>query len=104
MLEGSNGSLIVLAYGHPSAAITGLLVSIMFIGGVLAVPVVPYIVDIWGRRVGVVIGCAIMLGGVALVSIGFHVALFVVGRLVLGFGLGIAQVRIPARPVCYLRS
>lgn len=42
---------------------------------------------------GVVIGCIIMLFGVAMVSIGYRVALFVVGRIVLGFGLGIAQVR-----------
>jgi MFS family permease len=64
----------------------------------LSIPVVPYVADIMGRRAGVVLGCIIMLCGVAMVSIGFHVALFVVGRLVLGFGLGIAQVSDPALP------
>lgn len=78
-----------------------MLTSIMWIGGILAVPIVPYIADTWGRRIGIVIGCTIMLGGVALVSIGFEVALFAVGRLVLGFGLGIAQVRSLARPIHY---
>ena len=33
-----------------------------------------------------------MLFGVALVSIGSHVELFIIGRFILGFGLGIAQV------------
>ena len=80
-----------------------MLVSIMWIGGILAVPCVPYIADLWGRRVGVVLGCSIMLVGVALVSIGYHVALFAVGRLILGYGLGIAQVRALAKPICYLR-
>lgn len=78
-----------------------MLTSIMWIGGILAVPIVPHIADTWGRRIGIVIGCSIMLVGVALVSIGFHIALFAIGRLVLGFGLGIAQVRAPTRPICY---
>lgn len=58
----------------------------------LSIPVVPYVADFFGRRAGVVTGCIIMLFGVALVSIGYHIALFVVGRIILGFGLGIAQV------------
>ena len=64
----------------------------MSIGSMLSIPVVPYVADVFGRRAGVVIGCVIMLFGVAMVSIGYRVALFVVGRIVLGFGLGIAQV------------
>ena len=64
----------------------------MSIGSMLAIPVVPYVADIFGRRAGVVLGCVIMLFGVAMVSIGYRVALFVVGRIILGFGLGIAQV------------
>lgn len=65
----------------------------MYVGGVVAIPIVPYIADGLGRRTGIVVGCTVMLFGVALVSIGFHIALFVVGRFLLGFGLGIAQVR-----------
>jgi MFS family permease len=64
----------------------------MSIGSMLSIPVVPYVADILGRRAGVVLGCVIMLFGVAMVSIGYRIALFVVGRIVLGFGLGIAQV------------
>jgi MFS family permease len=64
----------------------------MSIGSMLAIPVVPYIADIMGRRAGVVTGCVIMICGVVMVSIGYHIVLFVVGRMVLGFGLGIAQV------------
>lgn len=64
----------------------------MSIGSMLAIPVVPWVADTLGRRFGVVLGCVIMLFGVAMVSIGYKVALFVVGRIILGFGLGIAQV------------
>jgi MFS family permease len=66
----------------------------MSIGSMLSIPVVPYVADIMGRRAGVVVGCIIMLFGVAMVSIGYKIALFVVGRIILGFGLGIAQVRV----------
>ncbi|KAJ5724824.1 hexose transporter protein [Penicillium malachiteum] len=79
------------SYNYPQGATLGLLAAAMSIGSMLSIPVVPYIADVWGRRAGVVIGCIIMLFGVAMVSIGYRIALFVVGRVVLGFGLGIAQ-------------
>ncbi|KAJ5116554.1 hexose transporter protein [Penicillium angulare] len=79
------------SYNYPQKATLGLLAASMSIGSMLSIPVVPYVADIYGRRVGVVVGCVIMLFGVAMVSIGYRVALFVVGRIVLGFGLGIAQ-------------
>ncbi|CEL03716.1 Putative Cellodextrin transporter CdtD [Aspergillus calidoustus] len=79
------------SYNYPEGSTLGLLAASMSIGSMLAIPVVPYVADHLGRRVGVVIGCVIMLFGVAMVSIGYKVALFVVGRIILGFGLGIAQ-------------
>ncbi|KAL4804576.1 general substrate transporter [Aspergillus unguis] len=79
------------SYNHPVGSTLGLLAASMSIGSILAIPVVPYVADILGRRFGVVLGCVIMLSGVAMVSIGYRVALFVVGRIILGFGLGIAQ-------------
>ncbi|CAI7589328.1 unnamed protein product [Penicillium pancosmium] len=79
------------SYNHPTGSTLGLLAASMSIGSMLSIPVVPYVADIMGRRAGVVIGCVIMLFGVAMVSIGYKIALFVVGRIILGFGLGIAQ-------------
>lgn len=79
-------------YFHdPSPSILGLITASMSIGSMLAIPFVPYCADLLGRRAGVVIGCSIMLVGVALLSIGVHVALFIVGRLLLGFGIAIAH-------------
>ena len=79
------------AYNYPHGSTLGLLAASMAIGSMLSIPVVPYVADIMGRRAGVVLGCCIMLCGVAMVSIGYHIALFVVGRIILGFGLGISQ-------------
>lgn len=78
-------------FNDPSASILGLITASMSIGSMLAIPFVPYCADLLGRRAGVVIGCIIMLIGVALLSIGVHVALFIVGRLLLGFGIAIAH-------------
>lgn len=64
----------------------------MYVGGMVAIPIAPYIADTLGRRFGIVIGCCIMVVGAALVSIGFHIELFVFGRFFLGLGLGLAQV------------
>ena len=70
----------------------------MSIGSMLAIPIVPYVADILGRRAGVVLGCIIMLFGVAMISIGYRIAMFVVGRIILGFGLGISQVSLARHP------
>lgn len=78
-------------YHNPSSSTLGLITASMSIGSMLAIPFVPYTADILGRRTGVVIGCSIMIAGVAMICIGFHVALFIVGRLILGFGIALAQ-------------
>ncbi|OAA61799.1 hexose transporter protein [Niveomyces insectorum RCEF 264] len=78
-------------FNNPDKATLGLITASMSIGSMLAIPFVPYTADILGRRNGVVIGCSIMITGVALICIGFHVALFIVGRLILGFGIAIAH-------------
>jgi MFS family permease len=44
-----------------------------------------------GRRTGVMIGCSIMIGGVALQSLGFTFAMFVSARFFIGFGVAIAH-------------
>ncbi|KAJ5491102.1 hypothetical protein N7539_002669 [Penicillium diatomitis] len=79
------------SYNYPTGSTLGILACSMSIGSLISIPVVPYVADLLGRRAGVVVGCVIMLFGVAMVSIGYKIALFVVGRMILGFGLGIAQ-------------
>ena len=69
----------------------GLITASMSIGSMVAIPFVPYTADILGRRTGVVIGCIIMIVGVALICMGFHVAMFIMGRFILGFGIAIAH-------------
>lgn len=78
-------------FGDPSPSILGLITASFSMGSMLAIPIVPYCADLLGRRAGVVIGCTIMIIGIVLLSLGVHIALFIVGRLLLGFGIAIAH-------------
>lgn len=79
-------------YFHdPSPSILGLITASFSMGSMLAIPFVPYCADLLGRRAGVVIGCSIMIIGIVLLSLGVHIAVFIVGRLLLGFGIAIAH-------------
>ncbi|TVY45691.1 Lactose permease [Lachnellula subtilissima] len=78
-------------YDTPSPSQLGLLNCIWAVGSIVALPAVPYTADMLGRRTGVMIGCSIMIGGVALQSLGFTFGMFVSARFFLGFGVAIAH-------------
>jgi len=80
-----------LDYDTPSPSQLGLLNCIWAVGSIVALPAVPYTADMLGRRTGVMIGCSIMIGGVALQSLGFTFGMFVSARFFLGFGVAIAH-------------
>ncbi len=78
-------------FNHPSGAILGLFTSIMSIGSITAIPFVPYVADGLGRRMGILIGCLIMILGVILQGISINFKMFVAARFFLGFGIAIAH-------------
>ncbi|EOD45692.1 putative hexose transporter protein [Neofusicoccum parvum UCRNP2] len=78
-------------FNNPKGALVGLFSSIMFLGGLVALPVVPYCADILGRRMAIFIGCWIMIFGVALQSASVNFRMFVAARFFLGFGVAIAH-------------
>lgn len=63
----------------------------MSVGSIVALPIVPYIADILGRRTGVMIGCVIMILGVVLQSISINLSMFIAARFFIGFGVAIAH-------------
>ena len=54
--------LRVLDFDNPHGSLLGIFNAIMSIGSLCALPFVPYIADYLGRRMGILIGCLIMLG------------------------------------------
>ena len=63
----------------------------MSVGSIVALPVTPYIADIFGRRWGVIVGCIVMIIGVVLQSIGANIDMFIASRFLIGFGVAIAH-------------
>ena len=78
-------------FDNPRGSMLGLFAAIMSVGSITAIPFVPYIADILGRRMGIMIGCLIMLLGVVLQSISINFRMFIAARFFLGFGVAIAH-------------
>ncbi|KAF5856058.1 hypothetical protein ETB97_007979 [Aspergillus alliaceus] len=78
-------------FNHPSGSLLGILSAIMSLGSLAALPVVPYIADLLGRRMGILIGCLIMILGVVLQSISANYGMFLAARFLIGFGVAIAH-------------
>ncbi|KAK9471179.1 lactose permease [Dipodascopsis tothii] len=77
-------------FDHPSGSILGLFSAIMSVGSIVALPIVPYIPDLFGRRWGIIIGSLIMILGVGLQTGAPNFHMFIAARFLLGFGNAIA--------------
>ena len=75
---------------------TGIISSMYSIGAVCALPFVGPAVDTWGRRVGIAIGCSFIVTGTIIQGTSSHLAQFLAGRFLLGFGGTIANVACPS--------
>lgn len=78
-------------FNHPAKSRLGILTAIMSAGSICAIPFVPYTVDYLGRRMGILIGCLIMVLGVILQSAARNFSMFIAGRFFVGFGVAIAH-------------
>ncbi|KAF9890855.1 hypothetical protein FE257_005431 [Aspergillus nanangensis] len=78
-------------FNHPQGSMLGILNAIMSLGSLAALPAVPYTADLLGRRMGVLIGCIIMILGVVLQSISANYGMFLAARFLIGFGVAIAH-------------
>ena len=73
-------------FDHPEGSILGLFNASMSLGSLIGLPFVPYLVDWRGRKVGIILGCVIMLLAVGLQSGAQNFGMFIAARLLLGFG------------------
>jgi MFS family permease len=92
MLNGLNILPSYTDYFNLNPATTGLNTASVFIGGILGPPVGGIMSDRLGRRPAVLWGSVLALIGVLLQSAAQNVAMFVVARIILGFGTGISAV------------
>lgn len=73
-------------FDHPRGSTLGLFAASMSLGSLIGLFFVPYIVDWAGRKIGLYIGCVIMLLAIGLQSGAQNFGMFIAARLVLGFG------------------
>lgn len=66
-----------------------LMTSILSLGTFLGAIIAGDLADLWGRRITILMGCAIFAGGVVIqIASSGQLAVMTVGRLVAGFGVG----------------
>ncbi|RHZ64955.1 uncharacterized protein CDV56_109193 [Aspergillus thermomutatus] len=75
---------------------TGIIMSMYSIGSVCALPFIGPLTDTWGRRVGIAIGCSLLILGTIIEGVSHRLPQFLAGRFFLGFGACIANVACPS--------
>jgi len=73
-------------FNYPKGSILGLFNASMSLGSLMGLFFVPYIIDMFGRRSGVLVGSCIMILGVGLQTGARNFGMFVAARLLIGFG------------------
>ncbi|ODQ77245.1 hypothetical protein BABINDRAFT_181856 [Babjeviella inositovora NRRL Y-12698] len=82
--------------GHPQGAVLGALTNGTVFGTVLAFPIASFFSDKWGRKKAVLLGQVILIIGAMIQGASVNYAMFLVSRVILGFGSCIAAVSSPA--------
>ena len=92
MLNGLNILPSYLDYFNLNPATTGLQTASVFIGGALGPIVSGIISDRLGRRPAIFWGSAITLLGILLQTAAQNIAMFVIARIILGFGAALSGI------------
>lgn len=92
MLNGLNILPSYTDYFRLNAATTGLNTASVFIGGIFGPICSGYITDYLGRRPAIFWGSVITLVGVILQTAAQDVAMFVIARIILGFGTALSGI------------
>ncbi|CAJ2502915.1 Uu.00g103090.m01.CDS01 [Anthostomella pinea] len=79
-------------FGHPTGGYKGILASALPLGACIGLPFIPLINDNLGRRWCVMVGSVIMIIGSILQGFAQNAAMYIVARLIVGFGLPYAIV------------
>ncbi|KIX00192.1 uncharacterized protein Z518_10330 [Rhinocladiella mackenziei CBS 650.93] len=74
-------------FNNPNGALLGVMTAAFSIGAVMAVPLVPYVNDRFGRKACVVTGSSIITVGAILQTAAVDIAMFLVARIILGMGI-----------------
>ncbi|KAI1491802.1 general substrate transporter [Biscogniauxia mediterranea] len=79
-------------FGHPTGGYKGILASALPLGACVGLPFIPLVNDNLGRRWCVMMGSVIMIIGSLIQGFAVNGAMYIVSRLIVGFGLPYAIV------------
>jgi len=82
-------------FNHPTGSILGVFNAIQSIGGIVGLPLAPFLNDRFGRRWALFVGNVVILIGVALQTAAQNVGMFIGCRLLIGIGLSWATMAAP---------
>ncbi|PLB44157.1 MFS transporter [Aspergillus steynii IBT 23096] len=77
-------------FGSPDGALLGVLNASYNLGGLITLPIVPYVNDRFGRKHSITFGSIILVIGVILQSASQNIGMFLASRLILGTGIPFA--------------
>ncbi|KAI0913883.1 general substrate transporter [Ustulina deusta] len=79
-------------FGHPTGGYKGILASALPLGAVIGLPFIPLVNDALGRRWCVMVGSVIMIIGSLIQGFAINAPMYIIARLIIGFGLPYAIV------------
>ncbi|GMK56157.1 hypothetical protein CspeluHIS016_0212130 [Cutaneotrichosporon spelunceum] len=83
-------------FRHPTGTLLGLYAAIFYLPSIPAAFLGDFLADRYGRRTPIIAGCFIVGVGSLLNSLASSIAMWLIGRGVIGFGGGMAKVAAPA--------
>ncbi|KAF8154347.1 hexose transporter [Mycena galopus ATCC 62051] len=79
-------------YHSPRSTLLGVMSAAYSLGAIIALPAVPYVNDVLGRRMAIIFGSILMIIGAVLQTASQNFAMFVISRVILGLGIPFAIV------------
>ncbi|KAL2761099.1 hypothetical protein ACRALDRAFT_2096446 [Sodiomyces alcalophilus JCM 7366] len=73
--------------GEPEGALRGIIAAAYPLGSCLSLPFIPWINDKFGRRWAIFGGSVVMIIGAIIQGFSRHVGMYIVARMILGFGI-----------------
>lgn len=74
-------------FGDPQGALKGIIAAAYSLGAILSLPFIPIINDKFGRRWSIFGGSLVMVIGALIQGFSQHVGMYIVARMILGFGI-----------------
>lgn len=74
-------------FGNPAGSLKGIIAAAYSLGAILSLPFIPMVNEKFGRRGSILGGSLVMVVGALIQGFSQHVGMYIVARMILGFGI-----------------